>query len=46
MGSVWQQVDRLQAAAPWVVQDTVAREPSVSFRMEPTVYSSGLRFSR
>ena len=39
MGRVWQQVERLQAAAPWVVQDTGARLPSVSFKMAPTVYS-------
>ena len=38
IGKVWQQVDREQAAGPWVVQDTVARLPSVSFRMLPTVY--------
>ena len=46
MGLVWQQVLRLQAEGPWVVQLTAARLPSVSYRMLPTVYSFGARFSR
>ena len=37
MGRVWQQVDREQAEGPWVVQETVARLPSVSFKIPPTV---------
>ena len=41
-----QQELREQAAGPWVVQDTAARLPSVSFRMLPMVYSSGFRFRR
>ena len=46
MGLAWQHSVLEQAAAPWVVQDTALKEPSVSFRMLPTVYSSGLRFKR
>ena len=41
-----EQLLREQAVGPWVVQETTARPPSVSFRMLPTVYSSGFRFSR
>ena len=46
IGLVWQQVVRLQAAGPWLVQETAERLPSVSFRMLPTVYWEGSRFSR
>ena len=46
MGRVSQQVSRPQALGPWQVQPVDAREPSVSLRMLPTVYSSGDRFSR
>ena len=37
MGLVWQQVAREQAAGPWVVQLTAAKDPSVSFSTDPTV---------
>ena len=46
IGSALQQELLEQADAPCVVQDTVAREPSVSFKILPMVYSWGALFSR
>ena len=46
IGFVWQQVERAHADGPWLVQETAFSEPSVSFRILPTVYSDGLRFKR
>ena len=37
MGFAWQHSVREQAAAPWLVQETALKPPSVSFRMLPTV---------
>ena len=42
MGRVLQQALREQAEGPWVVQETVARPPSVSFKILPMVYSLSL----